>query len=131
MAANLKKPAFEDYPYDKRYDGCSTSQLTGSIIGLQGLEKLTAVKNRSLARYLFELWFHVKDPSARELEAESRERDEQDLRDLESMTDKALQGLYNPQCKQLAQQIVVPHRNRETMRRLRVALQRVEGRWSA
>lgn len=130
MAPNLGRPRFEDYPYDPAHDDLTDAQLSMAIQSLQGLDRLRAVKNRVLAKYLFELWFYVKDPSARELEAERAEKEAEDLACLESMTDKAMNGVYGPKSQSLARSIVMPHRNAVTMRQLRLALHRIQDRIS-
>jgi hypothetical protein len=130
QAEKIGRPPFEDYPYDPQYDGFTEAQLSAAIQSFRGLDRLRCIKNRALAKLLYELWWHVKDPSPQELQRERDEKEAEDLEHLESMTEKALDGVYGNESKRLAMTIVQPHRNAVTMRRLRLALQRVPGRIS-
>lgn len=115
-----------DYPYDK----------TAKVEFLRGLEKLRAVKWRKVAQLLFDL-FWVAERNESRMSSERRDAIEQERKDaedwehLQSMTDKALSGIYGQESKRIAESYLQGRaRIRPNLEELRRMLRRVPGRLS-
>lgn len=115
--------ALTDYHYDP----------DANVEYLIGLEKLRAVKDRGMAKQLYDLYVCLDSrgwPYERSNGAELK-RQAEDLEDLQSMTDKALSGVYGRECKLVAESMVgMGRRDRGTLEELRRALRKVPGRLS-
>lgn len=93
----MNRGKVEDYPFDSRL-----------VVEMQiGLDKLRCVKDRSLAKQLFDLYWIVeqneRDPGFHRREAARRAREEaQTTESLAQCATAALEGDYGPAAKELA-----------------------------
>jgi hypothetical protein len=124
MNAPVLTRSAKDYPYDPKAD----------IRMLVGLERLTAIRDRSLAEVLYGLYWHAESNDRRveaSVERERAKRDQEDFDDLQSMAEKALGGSYGPEAKRTAQGYLERHaRNAGNLEELRRLLRKVPGRAS-
>lgn len=120
----MRRGTADDYPYDPE-------AKVGELIGL---ERLRAVRHRGMAGLLYELYWVAERNDSRTQrlhEAEERRREDDDWEHLQSMTQKALDGVYGAESKRVADEYLRGrNRLRPTLEELRRLLQRVPGRVS-